>query len=341
MRTEQARSRGGKRYTGIHWKFWPTKEGERRQLYIAYQAEGKLRWERVPSNKITGEDGALRLRNTRLSDIAEGRYIDPVIGKTTVSELAERWYANELDCKPQTREKYRLNLDLHILPRLGSKQIKSVKIEDVEGFALALRDALGPTSCRQVVGQLKRILKAGVRWDYLRTNPADYAQVRFARRPPLEISPLTRDEARRFLVHIREHRPKWYPFFLTAISTGLRIGELFAMKWENLDEEAATYHVRETLTRSRRFDSTKTEGSHAKVPLSPAVLTALQEQRSRLAVDLLRKRDFPCPELVFPNSLGKPQSYHSVVFKVFKPLLEEIGIREIRSTIYDTQRLLS
>ncbi len=45
----------GKRYTGIHWKFWPTKEGERRQLYIAYQAEGKLRWERVPSNKITGE----------------------------------------------------------------------------------------------------------------------------------------------------------------------------------------------------------------------------------------------------------------------------------------------
>ncbi len=166
---------------------------------------------------------------------------------------------------------------------------------------------------------------------HLKTSPAEAAQPQFAPQRRQEIKPLSRREVREFLSHVQANRPHWYPFCLTAISTGMRVGELMAMKWEHLDEDAATYHVRETLTRDRRFDLTKTPESEAKVPVSPAVLSALRDHRIRQATIRLRKRnDYPNPEIVFPNSLGGPLDYASLVYKVFKPLLAEAGIREIR-----------
>lgn len=326
MKTIQARSVSGKRYTGIHWKIWPTKDGESRRLYITYRAGGKQRWEAVPQNTVTA---AKALRAAHLAKVAAGDYLDPDKGKTMVSELAEKWF-RALQCKPQSQERYRSILDLHILPALGDRELRSLTIEDVEVFARQLQGGLAVGSCKLVVGQLKRVLKAGVRWQYLKSNPADYASITYAREAKVERSPLTRKEARRFLDYLKAASPDWYPFFLMAISTGMRMGEMSAAKWENMDCEAGTYYVRETVTRKRTFDLTKTEASQARVALSPGVLAALAEQKTVVAKRILSAREWPYPGLIFPNSRGKPFDHQSLDGKVFKPLLLAAGIRAIR-----------
>jgi len=142
--------------------------------------------------------------------------------------------------------------------------------------------------------------------------------------------PFTPVEARCFLSAVQDHRPDWYPFFLTALSTGMRIGELLAMKWKHVEWKSATYHVAENLTRARTFDTTKTIGSDADVSLPPPLLVALTDHKARQAEQRLRCREWPYPELVFPNSRGKPFDHHTVSAKVFKGLLSDAGLRDIR-----------
>ena len=135
MKTEQAKSGSGKPYVGVHWKSWPTKEGVTRQLYITYRAAGKQRWEAVPENTIAA---AKALRAARMSKVATGEYLDPDRGKTTFGTLAGKWFGT-LTCKPQSRERYRTILDLHVLPALGDRQMRHLSIEDVEAFARRLQ----------------------------------------------------------------------------------------------------------------------------------------------------------------------------------------------------------
>lgn len=328
MKTERAMSEGKnpQPYPGIYWKSWTTKDGEqKRQLYVAYKAAGKLRWERIPSN---GLKDAVRRRTALMAEVDKGEFIEPARARTTVATLAERWLST-LRCKPQTLEKYRISLRRNILPDLGQRTLRSLTAEDIERLVTSLRETLSAGYTRQTVALLKRVLRAGVRWGYLKTNPVDTATPEFGKHRRPEIQPLTPEEARRFLDHLREHKPAWYPFFLTAVSTGMRIGELLAMKWENVDWDGATYHVRQNLTRSRTFDETKTPESEAKVPLSPAVLAALKEQRARLEMRRWRRPDLR-EDLVFLNICGKPYVYHNIVFQVFKPALAAAGVRDIR-----------
>jgi len=53
------------------------------------------------------------------------------------------------------------------------------------------------------------------------------------------MSPFTRKEAAVFIVGVRDHAPRYYAFFLCALRTGMRLGELIALQWEDVD-----YHGR-------------------------------------------------------------------------------------------------
>jgi integrase len=68
-----------------------------------------------------------------------------------------------------------------------------------------------------------------VRWGYLRENPAHYVEK--PKIPHREMAFLTKDEIHRLLASVCQDR---YAFFLTAISTGMRLGELLAMKWSHV-----------------------------------------------------------------------------------------------------------
>ena len=99
-----------------------------------------------------------------------------------------------------------------------------------------------------------------------------------------EMQCLTANQVRGFLGHVPED---WEAFFLTAALTGMRVGELMAMRWKNLDLEGSRYHVVERIYKGL-FDTPKSESSLRWVDLAPRVLDAFKSHRARQTAHRLR-----------------------------------------------------
>ena len=175
------------------------------------------------------------------------------------------------------------------------------------------------------------MLDHAIDWGYLRENPAK--KVRNPKVPRMDMDFLTADEVGLFLKHVPE---KWIPFFLTAIVTGLRIGELFAMKWGNLDLNREQYFVKETWLRPRSghpatIAEPKTETSVAPVDLTPTCLKSLkQHRRIQTEKRLMVGSDYEDNDLIFSTPKGTSLDPWNVTKRVFNPALKASGLRRIR-----------
>src|SRR2546429_7731 len=88
---------------------------------------------------------------------------------------------------------------------------------------------------RLIVCALRTVLNAAVEDGLLKNNPASKVG-KFAKteRPAHQASAMTCDEAEQFLAAVYESSPEWHAFFLTALRTGLREGELIVLMWDHI-----------------------------------------------------------------------------------------------------------
>jgi len=123
--------------------------------------------------------------------------------------------------------------------------------------------------------------------------------------------------------------------YALAITTGLRQGELFGLRWEDVDLEAGRLSVRQTLTTpkgGRKLGPPKRSKSRRSVKLTAGAVKALKahrerqlDEREKLA-ELWQDYDF-----VFATQVGTPLNRHNFFRRCFKPLLEEAGLpRSVR-----------
>jgi integrase len=113
-----------------------------------------------------------------------------------------------------------------------------------------------------------------------------------------EMQPLSRDQARTFLDGIRGDPRE--ALYVVGLDTGLRQGELLALRWQDVDLARGEITVRHTLGRfSRQLEPTKTPRSRRTLRLPGRVATALTAQRERQAA-------VPLSGLVFTTSAGAP-----------------------------------
>jgi integrase len=190
--------------------------------------------------------------------------------------------------KASTQRFYTFNLNLHILPVLRSKPVASIKRADCRALIATCRGkGLRPASMRGVNRTLSAVLSQAVEDAWLPANPAfrmgkhlrDGDEVRE------EIDPFTREEAHAFLQHVETAAPVYYPFFLCALRTGMRLGELLALEWEDIDFPGRMIHVRRARVRGK-VTSTKNK-KRRKVDMSlalAAVLKRLRTERKRVAL---------------------------------------------------------
>lgn len=119
-------------------------------------------------------------------------------------------------------------------------------------------------------------------------------------KPKRKIDPLTREEIQVLLKTAREKRPHWYPLFLCACRTGLRMGELIALKGADLDLNSRFIHVQRNLSRGkisvpkngrdRKVDTSSMLAGTLSELLSLRRSKALQEEMKKPATDR-RDRD--------------------------------------------------
>jgi integrase len=139
-----------------------------------------------------------------------------------------------------------------------------------------------------------------------------------------EIDPLSREEARRLLDAAKGKRLE--ALYVLALSTGMRQGDLLALKWDDVDlEGGVVLRVRRTLTRAGRVYSTgepKTRNSRHVIRLTGAVVAALRGHLSRQLEEMGRVGSLYQPGgLVFATGAGTIINPSNLRNRSLKPLL--------------------
>ena len=135
---------------------------------------------------------------------------------------------------------------------IGNMNIQEIEPIHIQGF-LNSHTSLSKSSIKKIYGLLNGSLKAAVSNNLIRTNPAEDVKLPNSESKPKEIEILTREEQHAYMSQLGHYRNG--VVFLTALYTGMRIGELLALKWDNVDFENKTIKVCESAKRVKVYDN--------------------------------------------------------------------------------------
>jgi integrase len=268
-----------------------------------------------------------------------GTYLEPT--KETFNIFVPLWLAAiKPTIRPSTHYSYSRNLQLHVLPQLGSVQLRRIDAGMLNGlYAALLADGrknyagggLSPRSVRYIHTIIHRALRDAVKWGRLARNPAEAADPPKATGGRPESITWTADQLRTFLEATRGSR-YWVAYLLLA-TTGLRRGEALGLRWQDLDLDAGRASIRQTVIAIRHtvlISTPKTASGRRTVTLDTGTVAALREHRARQAAErLLMGAGWTDNDLVFCHPDGTmvhPERFS----RGFLEAVERIGLPRIR-----------
>jgi integrase len=196
--------------------------------------------------------------------------------RVSVEQFINQWFENaKPNLGPSTVRTYKSLLNTHIKPGLGSRRLVRLSPSMLEQFfANRLAEGLSPKSIALVRGILTRAFGDAVRDGYLTRNPASLATApKVAGRRDEAITPV---EAHAIVQAFDGHPLS--TLVAVALGSGLRQGELLALRWEDIDLDKGTVREGATLQRVKgeylRLEP-KTERSRRTVPLADFAAQAL------------------------------------------------------------------
>jgi integrase len=227
--------------------------------------------------------------------------------------VAESWKPAVFpSVKHSTRLFYETNLNAHILPEFGDVPLRLIARDDVQRLLQAKgRSGLSWTSVKHIRVVFGMILNAAEMDDLVRQNVVK--KTRLPRRTYSEDSrTVSVADLRSLLLALPE--PSRSIASLLAL-TGLRIGEISALRWMDVDLTQRTLRVRQTVYNGI-IDTPKTKRSNRCVPLSP------------LAVEIFtRQRQGTGTELVFASRAGSPLCRNNLINRQLKPTAAKLKIK--------------
>ena len=127
------------------------------------------------------------------------------------------------------------------------------------------------------------------------------------------------EEINAFLATVKTKDSRYYPLFLTATLTGMRRGELLALKWNDINWKTSQIHVRRSLVHGK-LEEPKSRAAIRSIIMPPTL------------VRTLKKHQLSCPpgDLVFPNREGGIMDGANMVRRHFQPALRLAGLRHVR-----------
>ena len=236
--------------------------------------------------------------------------------------LLDAWQGS-LDVSPKTAERHHELVRLHIRPHLGALKIRAISASRIEQFYGDLRTGRGPAGdagtrlAPRTIGHVHRlvvqVLALAERDKLIQSNPA-----RHAKRPKIiasEIEILNEIQVREVLAKLRG-RSIWL-IAAVGLSTGMRRGELLALRWKDVDFETAMIQVERALEQTKtglRFKEPKTKHGRRQLTVPNSIMRELRGHRrrqseARLALGLGKGSD---DELVFRQPDGRPMKPDSL-----------------------------
>ena len=223
---------------------------------------------------------------------------------------------------------YKSEYEKYIAPEFGKMRIKSLKTLEVEAFQRKLiKKKLAASTIDNIMTLLHQILAAATKSGYIPRNPAegieeineDKSSNRQNNRA------LEQDELNLFMEYAADNF--YYNAIRFLVASGIRSGELRALRWSDIDEKNNVIHIRKTVSHDENYrpciNDPKTLQSNRDLPLNSQILTILQDQKQ------LCKRHFDnnikkIDDFIFPSSTGEMLS-KPVLCRNFKKICDTIN----------------
>jgi integrase len=266
----------------------------------------------LPKRK-DAEKAVLQLR----IDINEGAAFAPM----NIEQLVAHYKSNELPDKAySTRESYKTALDTHIAPEWGKQALSAIKGVTVESWLKKLNRLDGKPASPAMKSKIRNVMSAlfahAIRNGWAANNPISSVRTSSERlRDPEFLTPVE------FQALLAELSPRERMMVLLDASTGLRRGELIALRWSDLDLESSTALIAKSVWRNVE-GKTKTRASKKPVPLPKLVVDELKEWRKAS----LYKSD---ADYVFPSIMNNgetPISPDMLLKRHIRPALDRLKI---------------
>ena len=238
------------------------------------------------------------------------------------SKVAKDWFEyKKLNVRASTLKMHRGHLKHHF-QNIDNIKVNRITTAKVEKFiADKQTGGMNLTTLRKIIVTFNQVMNYAVRHKYIAYNP-----VRDAERPKgqgeekkEQIRILTPSEINAFF-EVEEDQ-KYKTLFMLAVFSGARQGELFGLKWTDVDWINNQIHIRRTFNNGAWYKP-KSETSIRKIDIGPEMIAEL------------KKWKVACPpselDLVFPNQSGNPLDHVYMLRHHFWPALKASGLPQIR-----------
>ena len=271
-----------------------------------------------PVSEIAGRREARRLLDAHLNPVNQGQYRPEgtMLFSQFVAECFEPGILPTL--KFATREIYSLLLRKLLIPRFGDNRLCDISRVEIQQYLLEkLRQGFAWETTNHLRHLLSKAMGTALNWEYVPSNPVRGVKMpeRTLKRPHRFLSP---EEVRRLVAASKEPTRT---IILLATMTGLRIGEILALRWGSVELLRSTLLVAETYYKGH-FGSPKTRASRREVPLAPAVVRELKGLYSR-------STDHSPGALVFATAQGAPLSADNLRKKSLRTACKRAGLPRI------------
>ena len=286
------------------------------------------------SRSARSKRAARQLAEAYLRDLETGAAVPA--DHTTLGEFLALWLEQHAaSVWTNTRTRYGYLARLHVVPYLGRTRLTKLQPLNLARLYTTLlttgrRDGkpggLHPRHVGHVHRMLHKALADAVAWGLVARNVADAVSPPKVPRTP--VRPPSQAEARAVLALAKD--AGIYAEIATAVATGMRPGELLALRWQDVDLDAGVAWVRQAVQRvpgeGLVFKDTKTHRSTRPVALPPFLVAVLRDQRA--AIRQRRQTAgsaWQDEDLVFPTSQGTardPRNFR----RAFQAMLKKGGL---------------
>lgn len=245
----------------------------------------------------------------------------------TFLEISKCWQQEKKQLvKKSTISAYLLLMENHLIPAFGENQ--QITEPEVQEFVFQkLKEGLSQKSIKDILIVLKMILKFGSKKGYLNYKPFDIQFPTVRNNQQLEV--LSRADQKKIMNHIQDHFTFRSLGVYLCLSTGLRIGEVCALRWEDIDVVNGMVSINKTIQRiysiengvrktELLIDSPKTKNSIREIPLSRDLLRILKPMKKVVNSSFF--------VLTNESKPTEPRTYRNY----YKNLMKDLGIPHLK-----------
>ena len=250
----------------------------------------------------------------------------------SVEHVIKEWFASaRTELTPQTVKGYEWRIRTQILPRLGATPLDEINAAQLDRFYRELLAAgSSPATIRQTHAIVRRALDQAVRWGWLDRNPAAMATP--PRSTQTQMVAPSVEQLSEILREARASHPQWEAMIAFAAISGMRRGEICALRWSDFAD--GRVHVQRSLTYTPATGviegPTKTRQTR-RVALDRIGMAVVEKQMASLkaATEILGILPVSDPFLFFSEPDGGAPTHPDSISKIFRKLADAHGWRDL------------